>query len=118
MIPIKELEAMQLAINGLLPDVCNILSLTKTPNGRGGVTESWGTASENVSCRLDFISGSESTVAMSNQPFTRWIMTLPYSTGVVPTNRIVHNSLTYNVIAINADTSWIASKRVLLEAIR
>jgi hypothetical protein len=30
----------------------------------------------------------------------------------------VHNSLTYNVIAINADTSWIASKRVLLEAIR
>ena len=44
---------MRAVVADMLPDTCNILSESITPDGQGGVTSSWGTVSSTVACRLD-----------------------------------------------------------------
>lgn len=109
------LTAMRSAIGELLPDTCNVLSVTNTPDGMGGNTQSWGTAGTAIACRLDMQTGMETDVGGAIQPFTRFILSVPYDTTVANANRIEHNSVTYSVISVNTNQSWIAVKRVELE---
>jgi len=113
----SELAGMREAIEQLLPQSCNILSVTLTPDGQGGNTESWGTASANVACRLDVISGTEMTTAGALQPYTRSMLSMPYDTTVSQDNRIELGSNTYAVKTVNTDQAWIAVKRCELEQI-
>lgn len=114
-----ELAEMRDAIEDLLPDTCDILSVTRTSNGEGGFTETWGTVSASVACRLDAISGTDHLSAGAIQPFTRWMLTVPYDTVINNTYRVSHGGYTYNVVGgVNTDTSWIASKRAVLERVR
>jgi len=114
-----ELSGMRSIINELLPDTCNILQVTRTKDGAGGWTESWGTASGGtaVACRLDSIGGIVNVVGGAVQSFHGWIMTLPYDTTITTANRIEHGSDTYQVITIDTDKSWKASVRVGVEVL-
>ena len=113
------LAAMRSAIADLLPDTCNILSVTRTPDGQGGVTESWGTAYGTVSCRVDMpqnlMAGRENLVGGALQPFTSYILSLPYDTTITTNNRVEHSGATYAVISVNTEQSWMAVKRVTME---
>ena len=40
-----ELAQIRGDIAGMLPDTCNLLTLTRTSDGQGGWSEAWGTAS-------------------------------------------------------------------------
>jgi len=110
------LSAMRSAIGELLPDTCSIITVTRTPDGMGGQTETFGTAS--ASCRLDVISGMETVIGGALQPYVRTMLSLPYDTTITEANRVVHGGVTYAVTAPpNSDQSWIAVKRVTLERI-
>jgi hypothetical protein len=113
-----ELSIMRAAISDMLPDTCSIISGANSSDGQGGV--SWAASGTvTAACRLDLVMGNEQNAAGAVQPFTRWVMTLPYDTAIVNTNKITHGGYTYNVVGgINTDSSWIACKRVLLERVR
>ena len=117
MIPTGELTAIRTEIGNLLPDTCSILTPAYTSDGAGGQTVTYGTVT-GVTCRLDALSGDESVSAGAVQSFGRYVLTIPTSGTIVPTNQVVHGGITYNVISVNTDASWQACKRSIVEMVR
>ncbi len=115
----SELTEIRGIIADLLPDTCNVLTATQTADGFGGMSQSWGTASANVSCRLDILSRQSptSTGGASLREYQETVLSVPYNTTVDKDYRIEHGGFTYNVTATNTDQSWIAVKRVSLERV-
>lgn len=114
MVTASELAAMRSAINDLLPDTAYILTPTQTVDSQGNPVTSWGTTGTSV-CRLDVIQGREMLSGGAVQPFTSHMVSLPYDTTVVSTNRLSIGGTQYNVRSINAGQSWSAVKRVEVE---
>lgn len=120
MISNNELVSMRDAIETLLPDTCNILEATNTADGYGGVTQSWGTTSASVACRLDIVnrrSSAQNIQGASLREYQETILSLPYDTTISNNNRVEHGGFTYNVTENNTDQSWISVKRVTLERV-
>jgi head-tail adaptor len=115
MLDASMLAAMRDAIEELLPDTCTILSVTRTPDSKGGWTEAWGTASSSVACRLDMKSGVEQLQGGGVEPYKSYALSLPYDTTITTEYRVVHSGTTYNVKTVNTNQSWIAVRRVELE---
>lgn len=113
----KEMEQMREAIRGLYPDKCNLLTPTRTTDGAGGYTEAWGTATRNVPCRLDQVSGSERLADGVIRSFTSLELALPYDTTITDAYRVEHEGRTYHVLNSNLDQSWQLERLVKLEAI-
>jgi hypothetical protein len=114
------LAAMREAIGELLPDTAQVITITLTPNGQGGHTETRGTASA-VACRLDFglglQAGREQMSGGGLQPFASYTLSLPYDTVINTNNQVLHGGVTYAVVSVNTNQSWIAVRRVGLEKI-
>lgn len=112
-----ELAGMRDAIAELLPDFCDILSVTHVADGQGGQTDTWGTATARVCFRLDMTTGREMVSGGALQPFTKYKGSLPYDTTVTTLMRILHEGVTYAVTGVNLDQSWKAVVRVDLEKV-
>jgi SPP1 family predicted phage head-tail adaptor len=106
---------MRSTLAQLMPDTCNLLTATNVSDGAGGNTQTWGTASSGVACRLDPERAIEQLAAGAVQPFTRYVLTLPYNTTITSAYRVEHGGITYNVIGVDADKSWQATRRAKLE---
>ena len=91
-----------------------MITVTYTPDGMGGQTETRGTAAA-VAFRLDVISGTEQVEGGGLQPFTRHKGSLPYDTTITTLNLLLHNGITYAVTGVNTGQSWKAVVRVDLE---
>lgn len=101
----------------LLPSYCDILTQTHVANGRGGWTNTLGTASANVKCRLDPLRGREAVAAGVQQPFHGYMLTLPHDATITTNQQVKIAGVKYNVISVDADKSWAASVRALVERI-
>lgn len=102
MLPANELDALRLELEAVtLPDTCDILSLTRSRGSMGDFTETWGTASANVPCRLDHRSGNEVSIGTALQPVYSYVLTLPWNTTVTAANRIKHAGQTYSVKSVS-----------------
>lgn len=120
MLTTQELLHMRDSTELLMPDTCNILSVTNTPDGQGGVTQTWGTVSSSIACRLDILSRQNTNIQIDGaalREYQETILSVPFDTTVENNNRVEHGGLTYNVTSTNTDQSWIAVKRVYLERI-
>lgn len=111
------LAAMREAIAELLPDTCDILTVTQTSNGQGGLNETWAVAYSDVPCRLDVISKREAAQGGAVQQFTGHVLSLPYDTTISDNDRVEIDDVTYAVTGINDGQSWKAVKRVYVEAV-
>jgi len=116
MFPSDELIQIKEDLETTLPDTCNILSLSRASDSQGGWSETWGTATLAVSCRVDFIGGNEAINSAALLPYSRAIVTLPQDTTITAQNRIEFNSNTYTVQAVNLG-SWLGVKRASVEKI-
>jgi xanthine dehydrogenase molybdopterin-binding subunit B len=113
-----ELESIRAAIEELLPDICDILSVTHTSDGQGGWTEAWGTATASAPCRLDTARpGTEAVFGASVQPFQGYVLTLAHDETIVTGNRVACNGQTFNVVSVDLAKSWDGSRRAYLERI-
>lgn len=110
----NELSWMRDSLEELMPDVCNILTLTRTSDSQGGWSESWGTATANVKCRLDQRYGREQTAGGEIQPFSYWQLTLPHGTTITTEQRVEISSNTFNVQSVDTGKSWSACVRATL----
>ena len=120
MLPDMELTQMRSDAELLMPDTCNLLAVTETADGYGGVSKTWGTVTASVACRLDNASKTrqaESLVAQSIQPFSEWVLSVPYGTGITTAMRVEVRDDTYNVIAEDVERSWLVVERAILEMV-
>ena len=113
----RELAQMQADIYDLLPDTCDILSVAYTSDSEGGFAEAWGTATANVKCRIDYRSGRETLTGGAIQPYSKAVISLPYSTAISLTNRVKSGDYIWAVKSINDGQSWKAVKRVEMERV-
>src|SRR5512139_444892 len=98
-----EIAAMRAEVLDVaLPDTCSILSLTLTSDGQGGYSETWGTATASVACRIDPVQSREILSGDAVQPFSRFMVTLPYDATVTQENRIQIDTTQYNILGIDA----------------
>ena len=119
MIPTRTLELTKQQFAKILPDTCNILSATNTPNDQGGFTQTWGTTTAGVKCRVDPAGGQEQIVADSLRPFSSWILTVKADTTITEQNRVEFDGNTYNVTGIiNDGSSWHIVTKVKMEKVQ
>lgn len=114
----SELERIRSDLeNSLLPDTCNILTVTRTSDGQGGFTEAWGTAtaSTNVACRLDGINATEVVAGAGLQAFHTYVLTLPHDTTITTADRVEVGDDTFNITSVDQTKSWSACVRAWLE---
>jgi len=100
--------------SAVLPDTANILTVTRTSDGQGGFTESWGTATTNVACKVSQFtqtSGGEVLAGGAIRPYTFWQFTFPHGTQLTAANRIEVGTITYSVSAVDPGKSWGACLR-------
>ena len=113
----KELRQMRADVETLMPDSCNLLTLTSTSDGQGGSTDTWGTLTRNVPCRVDQMIGSERLTDGSLRSFASLELAIPYDTTIDESYRVEHGGYTYNVTDANLDQSWQIEKVILLERV-
>lgn len=111
-----ELSTLRADMLDLLPDTCDVLSVTRTADGYGGMSETWGTASAAVACRMDHRNGRDVLAGGVVQTYQGNILTLPYDTTITTSNRVKYGGNNYNVISVS-EGSQIAVKRVTVERI-
>jgi hypothetical protein len=113
----SELAAMREAIQSLFPDTCNICTVTTSPDGEGGWTESRGTSGTAIPCRLDAVQGYLQVTGGAIQPYLSYRLSLPYDASVDYGNIIEHSEIDYAIKSINLNQSWNAVIRIELEKI-
>jgi len=102
------------ALATLADETCTILTPTNSANAIGEPVITWGTAGTGVACRLrpsgrapnaTPVGGQENTVAP-------WTVTLPQGTAVNPGDRLVIDSVTYEVAQTWDEETWKTASRV------
>ena len=112
-----DLAGMRSTIANLMPDTGHILSVTETPDGQGGVKQTWGTATASVSCRVDSVKAQESTTGGAVRPYHSYVITLPYNTTVTQENCVKVGSDIFNVTSVDDPKSWDITRRIYAELV-
>ena len=111
----SDLKWMHAEVDNLMPDTCNILSVTRTGDSQGGFTQSWGTASANVSCRIDSVTAAERVAVGAIQPFHSYWLTVPQGTTITTENKVEIDSTKYAITSVDTPKSWGACIRAWIE---
>jgi head-tail adaptor len=102
-----EIAQMRADVEDLvLPDTGDILSVTQVSDGQGGFTDTWGTATADVKCRLDYMTGMEAVFGGALKPYSGWNLTVPYNTTLTAAHRFYLSGNTYAVVEVDTDKSW------------
>ncbi|MDP2950168.1 MAG: phage head closure protein [Chloroflexota bacterium] len=100
-----------------LPDTITIERLTRADDGAGGQTETWTIAYADVPARLSERTGREGIMAARESVEADWVLTLPYDQDITEADRIIHASLTYEVVFVNTGRSYDTVRRCFLARI-
>ena len=98
-----------------LPDTCSLLTVSQAADGQGGVTDTWGTVTASVSCRLDPIRGSEQTAGGAVRPYHSYVLSLPHGTTITAAYRVIVGASTFSVTSVDTGKSWSGQVRAYLE---
>lgn len=120
----EELTNIRADVNDLMPDTCTIQQVTYANDAIGAPARSFSTRAADVICRLDPIdsvtlTGHEVVSSKKNYIITEgmFMLTLKNDQAIEETDRIVHNSVSYEVVHVDDDKSWQASVRCVLKTI-
>jgi hypothetical protein len=111
-----ELEQIRDDILAMMPDACNIITVTYTPDGYGGTVPTLGTVGANIPCRMDAKTGSEILTGGAIQTYQGNTLTLPWDASCDTKNRIEYKGNVYAVISVS-EGSWLSCLRVTVERI-
>lgn len=102
-----QLTRMRAVAADLLPDSCTVQSVAETNDGAGGWTEVWSDVAT-VVCRLDPISARSRTEveAAKEARSTMYRLTVPWDTVVTVEDRVVHETVVYQVAEVHPRRSW------------
>ena len=114
-----ELAEIVTAIGELLPDTCTLGTLTHTSDGEGGFSDSRGTVSSAVPCRLDSIQmrnvSNEELAAGQITPFHSYVLTLPATATIDESYWVKKSDTYYQVRSVDTNKSWPSCLRAYVE---
>lgn len=101
-----ELTSMRASVGDWLPDTCTIQVLTTSVGTIGGTSKSYANTYTDIACRVDPTSPNEETIQAFgiNQGAVVVYVYVPYDQAIDATNRIVHDSNTYEVKGIISES--------------
>lgn len=110
-----ELVQMRHTADTYLAGTAVIHTATKTSDGQGGYTWAYA-ASGTVAARLspEVLRGDEVVVGGRLAEVSPWILTVPAATSIDEDDRVVYNSITYEVSEVLTGIPWEISRRVRL----
>lgn len=114
-----ELSWLRAAVEETLPNTCVFYSPTKTSDGMGGNTITWG-AVGTVLARIDPVInayGRENLGAAAIRDYSRFTLTVPHDTTLQANWRVVVNGGTFNVVGVGTANSWALDVRAYVERI-
>ena len=116
MLPDSELNALRAEIEALtMPTTCYMLAPTRVSDSMGGGTVTWGTVGT-AACRLDRAStGYERQSGGGVDAWQGWVLSLPHDTTINETYRVVVDTSTFAVKAVDIEKSLNAVLRVYME---
>ena len=113
----RELELMRHEATDWLPDLCTVQTRATAPDGQGGVTETWASAT-NVPCKLNV--ATLRNAGRFGEQFgmhVNFVLSVRHDQAIASGNRVVLNSDTYEVIAVDDDHTYRPLRRAYLRRI-
>lgn len=115
MISAPVMDAMRATLVGSLPDICDLATEERVPDGSGGWIDSDVVTS--VACRVSPLATAgrdfESYDAAQVTSSVPWIATFPPGTLVGPSDTFEHQGNHYEVIASSSERTWEIDVRVV-----
>lgn len=111
MLSLSDLEGMRSTMVESLPDTCELVRDTLTPDGGGGHTATPG-APVTVACRVSPLRLTRSSAQAETIEVERvveqslWLVTMPEGTVITPEHRISHLDRTFEVVEVLSPRSW------------
>jgi Phage head-tail joining protein. len=105
---------MQTVLNTSLPGTAVLQRNTQASDGQGGKTDAWA-AYGTVACRISpFVRrmGGEENLGARVEAVRERLITLPASTDITETDRIVTGGQTFEVLAMDGARSYELGRRV------
>ena len=114
-----ELAQLRSDANDYLPDICTLQTVARTADDYGGWDEAWSNTYTSVACRLAVmpLNRPEGMDGSALSSLTRWLFAVPYNQAIDATMRVVHDSVTYEVEAVEDQQSNRASRHAYLRLI-
>ena len=114
-----EIHTARETSDAFLPGTAVIQSKTKTSDGQGVETLAYA-ASGTVDARLaaDNTQPQAGEIASRTATSTSWILTIPAATAILNTDRVVFDSVTYEVLSIMTRTPEEIARRVRLALLK
>lgn len=112
-LPAGELVRMRTELEQTLPGTAVIQTAVRASDGQGG--QSWTyAASGTVSARLspESLRSDEAIVGSRTAEVSPWILTVPQATTIDEDDRVVYDSVTYEVSEVLTRIPWEISRRV------
>ena len=108
-----ELVKMRGELDQTLPGTAVIHTATRTADGQGGQTWAYA-ATGTVDARLspEGNRGGEPIVGSRTAEVSPWILTVPQATAIDEDDRVVYDSVTYEVSEVLTRVPWEISRRV------
>ncbi len=119
-----ELADIRSDINELLPDTCTIRQVAYANDTLGQPARTFSDRATSVPCRIDpvkslSLTGEERVSSMKNYIITegQFLLTLKNGQAIQETDRVIINSVTYEVVKVDDNQSWKASVRCVLNSV-
>jgi len=114
-----ELDRMRSDSEALMPSTCSVLTRTETPDGQGGVTVTWATATA-VPCRLAPMNLMARTDTAGDQFSIHeiYVLSVHWDRAIKSFDRIVYDSDTYQVMSVEDDHDWRVARRVTIAKVK
>ena len=115
-----ELAQLRSCAADYLPGTCVILRDTVTTRNTGDLLHSWGTVAGTVSCRIAPTSYQDyeetQQAGLIGGEASCWL-SVPYNQDITPADRVVHDSVTYEVMTVETAGSWKVAKRAIVKVV-
>ena len=102
---------MRHTVNTYLAGTAVIQTATRASDSQGGQTWTYA-ASGTVDARLSPALGGEAEVASRISERNAMVLTIPWETSIDADDRVVYQSVTYEVLEVRDRTPWELSRRV------
>lgn len=109
----SELTPMRHTVETYLAGTAFIHSATRSSDSQGGQFWTYA-ASGTVDARLSPASGGEAELAARISERNAYMLTVPFETSIDADDRVVYDSVTYEVIHVADRTPWELSRRCMV----
>lgn len=107
---------MRHSVETYLPGTAVIQTATRASDGQGGQTFTYAAAST-VDARLSPVFGGEAELASRISERNAYVLTIPWETSIDADDRVVYDSVTYEVLQVRDRTPWELSRRCFVAEI-